>query len=146
MCQSSRWLSKNKGRNAIIRFEALILRYKSRVAHLWSPSNPYQACLVVEMAERMAFLLFGDQSLNIHECLADFYRRENAGALCNSFLERAATVLRDEVDRLSNVERLRIPTFSTIQDLNDRYNSQGQKNSALDSALVCITQLLLYIE
>lgn len=98
------------------------------------------------MADRMAFLLFGDQSLSVYDSLADFYRRKHSGTLCNSFLARTATLLQEEVDRLSNVERLRIPTFSTIQELNDRYNSQSRKNSALDSALVCITQLLLYIE
>ena len=98
------------------------------------------------MAQRMAFLLFGDQSLDVYETLADFYRRENAGALCNSFLARTATVLRDEVDRLPNLERLRMPTFSTIQELNDRYNLGSQKTSTLDSTLMCITQLLLYIE
>ena len=98
------------------------------------------------MGDRMAFLLFGDQSLNVHDCIADFFHRGNSGALSNSFLERTAEALRDEVDHLSNVERLRIPTFATIQDLNDRYNAQSRKNSALDSALVCISQLLLYIE
>lgn len=98
------------------------------------------------MTDHMAFLLFGDQSLNIHESLAEFYQRENLGALSSSFLDRTAAALRDEVDRLSNVERLRIPTFATIQDLNQSYNFQSRKNSALDSALSCITQLLLYIE
>lgn len=98
------------------------------------------------MADRMAFLLFGDQSIDTHEYLADFFRRENSGVLSNSFLDRVATALREEVDRLSNVDRLRLPTFGTIQDLNDRYNTQSIKNSGLDSALVCITQILLYIE
>jgi hypothetical protein len=98
------------------------------------------------MADRMAFLLFGDQSIDAHDSLADFFRRENSGALANSFLEHTGTALRDEVDRLSNVDRLRIPTFATIQELNDQYHSHNRKSSALDSALVCINQLLLYIE
>lgn len=98
------------------------------------------------MTDRMAFLLFGDQSLNVHESITQFYQRENIGALSSNFLDRTAAALRDEVDGLSNVERLRIPTFSAIQDLNQSYNAQSQKTSALDSALLCITQLLLYIE
>lgn len=98
------------------------------------------------MADRMAFLLFGDQSVDVHDSLAEFFRRENFGVLAHSFLDRTATALRDEVDRLSNVDRLRIPTFSTIQDLNDRYKKFHRKSSALDSVLVCVTQLLLYIE
>jgi hypothetical protein len=98
------------------------------------------------MAGPMAFLLFGDQSLDIHDSLSDFYRRPSNGVLSKSFLERACTALQEEVDRLPNIDRLRIPTFSSIQDLNEKYHAASQKNSAMDGALLCITQLALYIE
>jgi len=98
------------------------------------------------MADQLAFLLFGDQFVDVHECLADFFRRENDRVLSDSFLKQTSSALEEEVDRLSNIERQRIPTFNTIQELNEKYDRQSQKTSALDSALVCITQLLLYIE
>jgi Starter unit:ACP transacylase in aflatoxin biosynthesis len=98
------------------------------------------------MAEDMAFLLFGDQSLNAYECLAAFFRRTNLGILSKCFLEQTSTALQNEIDRLSSVDRQRIPTFSSIQELNERYHVSTTKNSAVDSALLSITQLTHYIE
>jgi hypothetical protein len=98
------------------------------------------------MADRMAFLLFEDQSLNAYECLSGFFRRADLGILSKSFLEQASSSLQREIDRLSSVDRQRIPTFSTIQELNEKYHQSNQRNSALDSSLLCITQLTHYIE
>jgi hypothetical protein len=98
------------------------------------------------MADQMAFLLFGDQSLTIHDCLADFLIGANYGVLCNSFLEKTACALQKELECLSSIDRRRIPAFATIQDLNERYHAGTRKNAALDSALLCVTQLALYIE
>lgn len=98
------------------------------------------------MADQMAFLLFGDQSLIIRDCLIDFFAGPSRGILCKSFLERSASALREELDRLSNVDRRRIPTFTSIQELNERYHSGTTKNAGLESALLCVTQLALYLE
>jgi hypothetical protein len=98
------------------------------------------------MADQMAFLLFGDQSLTIHDCLADFLIGANHGILCNSFLEKTVSGLQEELERLSSIDRRRIPAFATIQDLNERYHAGTRKNAALDSALLCVAQLALYIE
>lgn len=98
------------------------------------------------MADHMAFLLFGDQSLNAYECLAGFFRRADLNILSKSFLDQASSSLQNEIDRLSSVDRQRIPTFSNIQQLNERYHLSGQKNCAIDSALLCITHLTHYIE
>jgi len=98
------------------------------------------------MTERLNFLLLGDQSFCVHEVLADFFRRESHGVLTRSFLDRASSVLQNEVDRLPRVERGKIPVFADIQQLNQRYHEQTQKTPALDSALLCIAQLALYIE
>ena len=98
------------------------------------------------MADQMAFLLFGDQSLIAHDCLADFFAGGNHGILCKSFLERAVSALQQELDHCSKIERQRIPPFSSIPELNERYHAGTQRNAALDSALLCITQLALYFE
>lgn len=98
------------------------------------------------MADHMAFLLFGDQSLNAYECLAGFLRRTTLGILSKSFLEQTSLALQNEIDLLSSIDRQRIPTFSSIQELNERYHISNTKNSAVDSALLCITQLTHYIE
>lgn len=98
------------------------------------------------MADQMALLLFGDQSLIIHDCLVDFFTGPNRGILCQSFLERTVSALQDELGRLSNVDRRRIPTFTSIQELNERYHAGTAKNAGLESALLCITQLALYLQ
>lgn len=98
------------------------------------------------MSDKMSFLLFGDQSTETHAFLADFCRLGDPSLLARSFLEQVATALREEVDQCSALDRARIPTFSSIKELNERYHGSPTKNSAVDSALLSITQLVHYIE
>ena len=98
------------------------------------------------MDDQMAFLLFGDQSLNVHECLADFFAAANHGILCKSFLEQTASAVRQEIDRCSEVDRRRMPAFTSIQELNECYRITAQRIAALDSALLCVAQLALYFK
>jgi hypothetical protein len=98
------------------------------------------------MADKLAFLLLGDQSLETHGFLADFFRRGNQGLLAKAFLEQAGHALRREVEGLPKLEQSRIPIFRTLQQLNERYYAQAQKHSGIDSALLCISQLAHYIE
>ena len=98
------------------------------------------------MADKLAFLLFGDQSLDTHAFLADFFRQEKQGLLAKAFLEQAAHALRREVESLRSVERSQLPIFRTLQQLNERYYAQSLKHPGLDGALLCISQLAHYIE
>ncbi|KAI0881801.1 polyketide synthase [Annulohypoxylon maeteangense] len=98
------------------------------------------------MADQMAFLLFGDQSLDTHGFLADFYRRGNPGVLSKEFLRLAGDALKDEVERLPQEERRNIPTFRKLQQLNEKYHAQPVKFPGIDSALLCIAQLAHYID
>ncbi|KAH8879977.1 ketoacyl-synt-domain-containing protein [Thozetella sp. PMI_491] len=98
------------------------------------------------MADKLAFLLFGDQSLDTHGFLAEFFRQEKQGLLAKAFLEQAAHALKKEVDRLGALERSRLPTFRTLQQLNERYHAQSLKHPGIDGALLCISQLAHYID
>ncbi|KAI0151201.1 polyketide synthase [Pestalotiopsis sp. NC0098] len=98
------------------------------------------------MAEQMSYLLFGDQSLDTHGFLADFYRQGNPSVLAKSFLQQVGDALRDEIDRLPRFERTKIPVFRTLQQLNEKYHHQRIKFPGIDSALLCITQLAHYID
>ncbi|KAM0333327.1 hypothetical protein ACHAQA_001988 [Verticillium albo-atrum] len=98
------------------------------------------------MAGTMSFLLFGDQSLNTHAFLAEFYRLGNPSILAKTFLEQAGQALREEVDRLGKLDRAKLPVFRTLQQLNERYHTQSIKHSGIDSALLCIAQLAHYID
>ena len=98
------------------------------------------------MSDNMAYYVFGDQSLETQSFLEDLCRRPEQGMLAKSFLDKAATALRQEVDRLSVVDRAQVPTFTTIQELNERYRGLQKKNNAIENALACISQLAHYIE
>ncbi|RYP55311.1 hypothetical protein DL768_000066 [Monosporascus sp. mg162] len=98
------------------------------------------------MTDQMAFLLFGDQSLDTHGFLADFYRRGNPSLLSKEFLRQAGEALKAEVDNLPRVHRQRIPVFRTIRELNEKYHGLSIKYPGIDSALLCVAQLAHYID
>ena len=94
----------------------------------------------------MAFLLFGDQSLDTYGFLAYFHREGNPSVLSREFLRLAGEALKCEVDKLPRSQRQMIPIFRTLQELNEKYHAQGLKYPAIDSALLCVAQLAHYIE
>lgn len=98
------------------------------------------------MADKLAFLLFGDQSTDTHGFLAEFFRQPNRGILADAFLEQVARELRKEIESLPALERAKLPKFLSLQNLNERYYAQGIKHPGLDGALLCISQLAHYIE
>lgn len=98
------------------------------------------------MSDKMSFLLFGDQSSDTYSFLSDFCRRGNPSLLSHSFLKQVSVALKAEIGGLSVLSRQRIPNFSNIEQLNRRYFESGHKYTAVDSALLCITQLAHYIE
>ena len=98
------------------------------------------------MADQMAFLLFGDQSLDTHGFLADFCRQGSPSILSKTFLEQATQALILEIDQLPRLERQKIPFFRTLQQLNEKYHAQTIKYPGIDSALLCVAQLAHYIE
>ncbi|KAH7026262.1 polyketide synthase [Microdochium trichocladiopsis] len=98
------------------------------------------------MADHMSFLLFGDQSLDTHGFLADFFRAGHPGVLAREFLRQVGDALRDEIDALPPIERASIPVFRTLQQLNEKYHAQSSKVPGVDSALLCVAQLAHYID
>ena len=98
------------------------------------------------MADRLAFLLFGDQSLDTYAFLSGFYREDSQGILAKAFLSQASEALLREIESLGRLERSKLPLFKTLQQLNERYHAQDMKHPGLDGALLCVTQLAHYIE
>ena len=98
------------------------------------------------MGDRLAFLLFGDQSLDTYGFLSGFYRQTDQGILAGAFLRQAGEALRKEIETLGQLERAKLPVFKTLPQLNERYHSQALKHPGLDGALLCATQLAHYIE
>ncbi|KAB5518102.1 conidial yellow pigment biosynthesis polyketide synthase [Coniochaeta sp. 2T2.1] len=98
------------------------------------------------MADRLAFLLFGDQSLDTHSFLADFVRRGDQGILAKTFLEQSGRALWKEVEGLPALDRARLPIFRSLAQLNERYHAQVIKHPGVDGALLCVSQLAHYID
>lgn len=94
----------------------------------------------------MAFLIFGDKSPETHGFYADLCRQGSLGILAKSFIDQAGLALKDEVDRSGKLERSNIPTFRTIQQLNERYHAARVKHAGVENALLCVTQLAHYLE
>ncbi|PHH52128.1 Conidial pigment polyketide synthase alb1 [Ceratocystis fimbriata CBS 114723] len=95
---------------------------------------------------KMAFNLFGDQSLEAYSSLSDFCRLGNPSIVAKVFMERAGAVLRDEIEALPLIERAHIPSFRSLYQLNEEYHYQSRRHSGIDSALLCITQIAMYID
>jgi len=102
--------------------------------------------MVAQKAPQLAFLLFGDQSLDTSAFLADFLRQGNPSVLSREFLRLATNALKDEINELPRTERQKIPEFRTLRQLNEKYHAQKIKYPGIDSALLCMTQLAHYIE
>jgi hypothetical protein len=99
------------------------------------------------MANNMAsaFFIFPDQSVDSSPSLTELLKGRQS-ILTTLFLEKVAIALRFEISQLPSTERERVPNFSTIHELNERYHGKQVPNPALDSALLTICQLAQYIE
>nr|AAN59953.1 polyketide synthase 1 [Glarea lozoyensis] len=97
-------------------------------------------------SNQKVFFLFGDQSLDTYGFLANFLHRSSHSLLSKTFIEQASDALCREVNALSNLERNKIPRFSSLEDLNERYHISGIKHSGIESALLCATQIAHYLD
>ena len=97
------------------------------------------------MSDSMDLLVLGDQAVDTYLFLKDVLARGKSNTIFSSFLARVSAALREEVAQLPRLDRECIPDFSTVQELADRYHDQCILNPAIESALLCISQLGHYI-
>ena len=91
----------------------------------------------------MEVYLFGDQTADCRSFLHKAFARKE-DVLLNVFLEKAAFAIRDEVSKRACIQS-NIPNFATIQELADRYYSSQSSDTAIESTLVCLSQLVHFI-
>ncbi|KAL2127178.1 hypothetical protein VTI74DRAFT_11202 [Chaetomium olivicolor] len=93
-------------------------------------------------------LLFGDQSLDTHGFLTHFFRQpqETKGVLAKAFLGQVTHSLLAAIEELPAHERKLFPPFRNLQQLNERYHVQEVKHAGIDAALLCISQLVHYLD
>ena len=87
--------------------------------------------------------VFGDQTADCRSFFTRVFTRKD-DVLLQSFLERAGDVLRIENKSRTHPSKA-VPSFLTIQELVDRYYRQEARDSAVESALFCISQFAHFI-
>lgn len=92
----------------------------------------------------MDILVFGDQTVQAHALLRKVFLKQGR-PLLRSFLQETQCVLADEISKLVYDRRVRIPYFSTLRELVDRYYKAGVRDASLESALMCLAQLAHFI-
>lgn len=98
-----------------------------------------------KMSDQIDILFFGDQTVDTHAFLKSVLTRGKSNPLINSFIVKASALLREEVAQLPSLDRQSIPNFSTVQELSDRHHEGQLVNTAIESALLCISQLAHYL-
>lgn len=96
--------------------------------------------------QQLGFYLFGDQSLDTHAFLASYFLNPNKGTLAKAYLDQIGYAIRREIEQLPRTERSKLPEFLNLRQLNERYHAQSIKHPGIDGALLCISQLVHYIE
>lgn len=92
----------------------------------------------------MQIYLFGDQTEDCQIFLRQAFQRK--GLLLTTFLHRAGNALHEEISSGSSVRyRGRIPDFSNILELLERYSALDLQHPAVESAFVCLAQLAHFI-
>lgn len=94
----------------------------------------------------MNVVLFGDQIADLRAALRRVNQRKGNNILLGSFLEKANFALREEVGRQPRSVRARIPHFTTVFDLAERYYKSNVPNPAVVGTLLCVCQLANFIE
>ncbi|KAL8757001.1 MAG: hypothetical protein Q9199_002543 [Rusavskia elegans] len=96
------------------------------------------------MPPNMNILLFGDQATDYHNNLRNKLREKNNPTL-SSFLDQANAALCEEVARQPRLVRDTIPSFSTLLDLVDWFDTAKASNPAVESAICTICQIACLI-
>ena len=91
----------------------------------------------------MEIYIFGDQTADCRSFLSKVFHHRGS-LLLDCFLEQAARAVQQEV-AIREYGFSRVPDFGTIQELSDRYYQQDIADPAIESTLVCISQLAHFI-
>lgn len=99
-----------------------------------------------QLSGELRVLLFGDQALDTRSFLHNQLIVGRTNPLLCLFLDRTTLALRQAVSELSPLEQGSVPPFSSIDDLVTRSSEYPKGFPAVDSALLCISQIAQYFE
>ena len=93
----------------------------------------------------MRIFLFGNQALVSRAQIQQQLVEGRGNPFLGLLLQRCSDALRHEVSQLSPSERNAIPSFNTIDELNDRAGN-SDVHEGVQNALLCISQLAQYVQ
>ena len=93
----------------------------------------------------MPVVFFGDKIADLTENLRKLRQSKNGTILLKAFLEKATTVLREEIRAQPREFRYTIPSFTSVFDLAEHHNASGIPNRAIESALTFVCHLSNFI-
>ena len=97
------------------------------------------------MAECTKFLLFGDETANLHSLLRSLIIDSRANPYLSLFLQSSGNLLRTAINHLPPSERRQIGKFSTIEELNESTDT-GRGHVGVECALHCVLNVGQYIK
>ena len=93
----------------------------------------------------MEIVLLGDQQADCQQFL-ERVLTIRGNLILESLLDRVVYSLHQELSRQTlRSHSKRIPRFSTVKELVERYYTSGEPIPALDSALLCLAQLSHFV-
>lgn len=93
----------------------------------------------------MKIYLFGGEPDDICSRLQMQLLHARNDSILNLFFHGVSNALRHEVALLSPRDRLNVPVFTTVDELNDRHDSNAP-HVGVQNALVCMSEIADYIK
>ena len=96
------------------------------------------------MEQNLRIIVFGDQTSDYQTNLGQLLHVKG-NPILSSFFEQSYIALRHAIAQQSRSVQESIPGFSSVTELLARYTESCSANSAIDSALICISQIACFI-
>lgn len=89
----------------------------------------------------MPVIFFGDEIADLTENWRKLRQSKNGTVLLKAFLEKATTVLREEIRAQPREFRYTVPSFTSLFDLAEHHNASSAPNRAIECALTFVCHL-----
>ena len=93
------------------------------------------------MTTKTSILLFGGQTQDPYPQVKDLIRRSRHSPAAQTFIYSVSDALRYDISRLSQTERAAFQSFNSVTNLADKYTASGILDTAVATALHCVSQL-----
>lgn len=93
----------------------------------------------------MPIVFFGDEIAYLTENLRKMRQNIDSTVVLKAFLEKATTLLQEEIRAQPREFRYMVPSFTSVFDLAEHHNASAVPNRAIGSALTFVCHLANFI-